>query len=281
MDLREELDASIGHGPPLPHPVERVAAGRTALRRRRTAVGVGGALAAAAMVVPAVLLAGGSPDSAADLPPAATPPGSATPAPSPTGDAEPTTVAWEGNLPVRYLDGELEIRPGVVVHEHLENPYGLEPPNRSDALDLTFKGKRTWTIVEYRKRGWNYAASEPSNGWASFGDWVADQVGAAADGWPDTLRLTDDGTVVASEGSEILQRTDDPQLGDTFAPPGTPTGAAVVRAAEDGVGYFVVWRVVDGELDVITVPPRDVVGATFEQLLNHARGQYASGEGLR
>ena len=27
-------------------------------------------------------------------------------------------------------------------------------------------------------------------------------------------------------------------------------------AAEDGVGYFVVWRVVDGELDVITTPPR-------------------------
>ncbi len=87
--------------------------------------------------------------------------------------------------------------------------------------------------------------------------------------------------MVASQGSEILQRTDDPQLGDSFAPPGTPTGAAVVRAAEDGVGYFVVWRVVDGELDVITTPPRDVIGATFEQLLTYARGQYANGEGLR
>ena len=98
---------------------------------------------------------------------------------------------------------------------------------------------------------------------------------------PATLRLTDRGTVVASPGSEVLQRTDDPRLGDSFAPPGTPTGAAVVRAAEDGVGYFVVWRVVDGELDVITTPPRDVVGATFEELLSHARGQYADGEGLR
>ena len=55
----------------------------------------------------------------------------------------------------------------------------------------------------------------------------------------------------------------------------------MVRAAEDGVGYFVVWRVIDGELDVITTPPRDVVGATFEQLLTYARGQYANGEGLR
>ncbi|MCW2791165.1 MAG: hypothetical protein JWO76_263, partial [Nocardioides sp.] len=92
---------------------------------------------------------------------------------------------------------------------------------------------------------------------------------------------TDQGTVVASAGSEILQRTDDPRLGDSFAPPGTPTGAAVVRAAEDGVGYFVVWRVIQGELEVITTPPNDVVGATFEELLTYARGKYASGEGLR
>jgi len=43
----------------------------------------------------------------------------------------------------------------------------------------------------------------------------------------------------------------------------------------------VVWRVVDGALDVITTPPDDVVGATFEELLSYARSQYASGEGLR
>ena len=55
----------------------------------------------------------------------------------------------------------------------------------------------------------------------------------------------------------------------------------MVRAGEDGVGYFVVWRVVDGRLDVITTPPRDVVGATFQELLTSARSRYASGEGLR
>jgi hypothetical protein len=43
----------------------------------------------------------------------------------------------------------------------------------------------------------------------------------------------------------------------------------------------VVWRVIDGTLDVITTPPDDTVGATFEELLSGARARYASGEGLR
>jgi hypothetical protein len=85
--------------------------------------------------------------------------------------------------------------------------------------------------------------------------------------------------VVATEGSEVLQRTDTPRLGDRFAPRGAPTGAALVRAGEDGMDYFVVWRVLDGELEVFTTPPRDVVGATWNELLSMARGRYGRGGG--
>ena len=49
--------------------------------------------------------------------------------------------------------------------------------------------------------------------------------------------------------------------------------AMAIDRGEDGM--------VDGELDVITTSPRDVVGATFQELLTSARTQYASGEGLR
>jgi hypothetical protein len=42
-----------------------------------------------------------------------------------------------------------------------------------------------------------------------------------------------------------------------------------------------VWRVIDGQLDVITTHPDDIVGATFDELLSSARARYASGEGLR
>jgi len=271
MLLREEIEQSFGAGPAHRPIEELVAKGRRRVRRRRAA-GLGAALATVAVLgATYAVTAPGSEGSGA--PPIATDPTST-----------PSGPTWEDDTPIRYVDGELQIRAGVVVHEHIENPFGYDPPKLSDALDLTYEGKRTWTLAESTRKGFGYTSSVPSNGWASFADWVADQVGTAVpgdDGWPDTLRLTNNGEVVASQGSEILQRTDDPRLGDSFAPPGTPTGAAVVLAAEDGVGYFVVWRVVDGELDVITTPPRDVIGATFQQLLTYARGQYANGEGLR
>ncbi len=47
------------------------------------------------------------------------------------------------------------------------------------------------------------------------------------------------------------------------------------------LSLFVVWRIIDGELDVITTPPRDLVGATFEEMLGSARAKYAANEGLR
>lgn len=277
--LQQELERSFGEGPAHPPVEETLRAGRRALRRRRIGAAAGALAVVAALGTGyAATTAGPEPRTTGEV---ATDP---TPAPSPPEDAPPTSEPWDKAETVRYsAAGELEVRPGVVVHEHIENPYGYEPPNRSDALDLTVEGRRIWTIVELRNGDYAYSGSVPSNGWASFADYVADQAGAASDGngWPDTLRLTDEGTVVASAGSEVLQRTDDPRLGDSFAAPGTPTGAAVVRAGEDGVGYFVVWRVVDGRLDVITTPPRDVVGATFQELLTSARSRYASGEGLR
>lgn len=275
--LRRDLDEAIGDGP-AHRPVEdRLQAGRGALRRRRAAVGLASFGVVAVLGVGFAVSAQG-PHGRADGDVAA------DPRPSPTSESEPAAPAWKGNDPVRYRDGELQIRPGVVVHEHLQNPYGYRPPGLSDALDLTWRGQRMWIIAEQTQGGSALASSVPSNGWASFSDWVADQVGLATGdggGWPDTLRLTPEGTVVASKGSEILQRSDDPRLGASFAPAGTPTGAAVVRAAEDDLAYFVVWRVLDGELDVITTPPRDVTGATFEEMLTAARAKYASGEGLR
>ena len=277
-ELHEEIDRSFGHGP-APRSVEdRIHAGHRALLRRRLASGFAAFAVVAALGGTAWALAPGDRPAATGTIIATDP----SPAPSPTESASPEP--WEPGTPVRYVDGELQIRPGVVVHERIENPYGYAPPRMSDALDLTFKGKRMWVIAEHKNSGGSLSMSAPSNGWASFADYVADQVELAVpgdSGWPDTLRLTDQGTVVASPGSEILQRSDDPALGESFAPAGTPTGAALVRAAEDGVAYFVVWRVVGGELDVLTTPPDDVTGATFQELLSYARSQYASGEGLR
>ena len=283
-ELQEQIERSFGHGPAHPPVEHRIAAGRQALVRRRVASG------AAALAVLAVIgtgwyaMAPGDPLDRGSGQIAVDPTRSPSPTPSPA-PSQPASRPWEDNLTARYADdGELEIRPGVVVHEHIENPYRWSPPKRSDALDITWRGHRMWTIVELTTTGLSYSSSTPSNGWASFADYVADQVraaGAGGNGWPETLRLTDRGTVVAAAGSEVLQRTDDPRLGASFADPGAPTGAAQVRVTAEDQAYFVVWRVIGGKLDVITTPPRDVVGATFEELLSYARGQYASGEGMR
>ncbi|WP_341928108.1 hypothetical protein [Nocardioides psychrotolerans] len=289
MNLTDELERSFGDGP-VPRPVDdHLAAGRSALRRRRGVTGVVGAAAGAVALTVVLSVTGGtSPDTSPDI--------AADPTPTPTADtsapAEPASAPWTDEMTVvRYRDGELEVRPGAVVHERIDNPYAYEAPQASAALDVTFEGRRSWVIATLRRPAgpsskveFGYSESTPSNGWASFADYVADQTDQTTggnNGWPDTLVLTGSGDVVASPGSEILQRTDDPQLGPTFAAPGEPTGAALVTAAEDGQGYFVVWRIVEGQLDVIYTPPIDVVGATFEELLSYARMQYAGGEGLR
>jgi hypothetical protein len=264
-DIRDELDRSFGDGP-APQALEvHLAAGHRALRRRRALVG-----AAAAAVV---LIAGGSYAVA-----------SSGTTPDTDGRhvaVDPSEAPWQRAEIVRYADGALEVRPGVTVHQHLRNPFGYAAPDLSDALDVTFRGRRIWLLADLVDGRPSVLESVPSNGWAGFGAWVDDQVGQTGDGWPETVRLDAEGQVVAAPGAEIVQRTDDPRLGESFAPPDATTGAAVVVVEGEAPSYFVVWRVIDGELDVITTPPRDVVGATFDELLTYARAQYASGEGLR
>lgn len=270
-DIREELDRSFGAGPALPSLESQLAAGHRALRRRRAAL----ATAAAIVVVVgggasyAVATAGGATDSGRGQ------------QQEQHVAQEPPPAPWQRGEIVRYVDGQLEVRPGVVVHQHLENPFGYAAPDLSDGLDVTWRGQRTWVLADLVDDEPSVLSSVPSNGWAGFEAWVSDQVGQTGDGWPETVRLNADGQVVAAPGARIVQRTDDPRLGASFAAPDEATGAAVVEVGGEPPSYFVVWRVVDGELDVITTPPRDIVGATFDELLTFARAQYDSGEGLR
>lgn len=283
--LQEELDQSFGDGPRLPPVVSHVAAGRRAVMRRRVASGVTGLAAAAVLATSWYAVSPGSSTRSDQLAGGAAP-SSVASASETTQDpsTEPTEAPWPRGELIRYVNGELEVRPGVIVQEHIRNPYGFEPPALSDALDITWRGQRQWLMIEKRPmpNGISTSSSTPSNGWASFADYVAEQVDAnAGSGWPDTFQLDDRGRVVPTASTRVFDRTDDPQLGPDFAPPGATTGAAVVSVAGEEGNYFVVWRVIDGTLDVITTPPGDIVGATFEELLSVARARYASGEGLR
>lgn len=281
--LQERIEGSFGDGPPLPGVDVHLAAGRRTLRRRRQAsIGAAAAVTAAAVLATAwyaIPDASTDPDRFAGNPtPAATPTSPAAPS------AAPSAARWPRGELVRYVDGLLDIRPGVVVHEHISNPYHYEQPSLSDALDISWKGKRQWLIVEKRPApyGITSSSSDPSNGWASFAAYVADQVDTSGDsGWPDTFKLDARGRVVPTALAHVVKRTDDPKLGSDFAGPGETTGAALVSVVGEQGTYFVVWRVIEGDLDVITTPPTFTAGATFAELLTRARAQYASGEGLR
>lgn len=280
--LQEKIDRSFGDGPPLPPVGIHVAAGQRALGRRRLASGAAGLAAAAVLATGWYAVTPGSPTApdrlAGDPTPSATasasePPREPTPAP---GESP-----WRGEL-IRYVDGKLEVRPGVVVHDRIRNPYDYEPPGLSDALDVTWRGQRRWLLIEKRSQVSTSTSSSasPSNGWASFADYVSDQA-AIDNNSPTTFELDERGQVVPTAGTRVIDRTDDPQLGPDFAAPEDATGAAVVSVAGEQGNYFVVWRVVDGALDVITTPPTFTANATFEELLSESRARYASGEGLR
>jgi hypothetical protein len=282
--LQAELDRSFGDGPPLPPVDSLVVAGRRALLRRRVATAVAGLAGAAVLATSWYAVTPSTPTGSDRL--AGNLTSSATPsAAEATGGLSTRRHAapWPRGELIRYVHGELEVRPGVLVHEHIRNPYGFAPPALSDALDITWRGQRQWLMIEKRPmpRGSSLSSSTPSTGWSSFADYVADQVDANGRSGPGTFELDDRGQVVPTAGTRVFNRTDDPQLGPAFAPPGAPTGAAVVSVAGEEGNFFVVWRVIDGTLDVITTPPDDIVGATFDELLSGARARYASGEGLQ
>jgi len=113
--MQEELDRSFGDGPPLPPVGIHIVAGRRARRRRRVANGAAGLAAAAVLVTSWYAVSPSSPTAsdrlAGDPTPSAAPSAvEATEDPS----MDPAGTPWPRAELIRYVDGELEVRPGVI-----------------------------------------------------------------------------------------------------------------------------------------------------------------------
>ena len=182
MDLQEQLDRAIGHGPPLPAPEERLLAGRIAARRRRSRMVAGSVLGAVAVALPVALslsLAGTS-----DSQPAPAGPSTVSDATPGDDDANGTSdgvalPATEG-LNVVVVDGvpELSGHPsnmsiGPVVRES-ETAFGLQ---------VRLHGKRSFVLMRWSEQaGWHVqrtVKAEPGedlvtwlrgNGWLPTGE---------------------------------------------------------------------------------------------------------------
>lgn len=283
--LQRELEEAIGRGPALPVPEERLAAGRRALRRRRAGVAALAAAAVVAVVVPVAAIAGGAVTSGVEPAPLSPPSSPSVPAGTtgPSHDPTPSRPPqpWRGDY-VRYTsDGELEIRPGVEVLDRVDDYLAGTRWVRSVALEIRFRGEVSWVDASQMRNGEASSGwSEPSDGWAGFRAWVADQAAAngaggagGGGGFPGLVEARGDGTFGELPGTTVLAQRADPELPESFAPASETTGAAYVE--RDGTRYLVLAR--PGDLVVVPAAGR---GSSLDELLDWARGRYASGEGL-
>jgi len=140
IDWQRELDASFGSGDDVPVG-HYVAAGHTAVRRRRSRAVVVG-LAAAAVVAGVVwgTAPGGSPRGT-DAPVATDPSG--------TSQVSDGSLPWGADeAPARFGGKGVEIRDGAVVHERREDLYPGKDTD-SVALDVSFGDERWWVALEW------------------------------------------------------------------------------------------------------------------------------------
>ena len=302
VDWQQELDSSFGSGHDLP-PGHYVAAGRTAVRRRRVAGAV--ALAASVAVVGGAMWAASPDPSVRGDAPVATR-GAApdrqdeqdekavdrsTPRSAPSMSVEEEFI---GNPAVLEPGGVLKMSPlaGRVLEKRL-NPMGYRPKQGySMALRVMYEGEERYSFMSLTRDGTSLSTTTHA-ATGDFPGWVAgvaetertldEMNGVRGSGGADAadastwLELGPRGTPVPTRpGVVATEVRADVDLGAGFAPPGATTG--VMRLVVDGTSRVAAYRVIDGQLDVISGPGR------FESLsafITWARGQYASGEGMR
>ena len=301
VDWQHELDSSFGTGHDLP-PGHYVAAGRTAVRRRRRAT---------ALVLAASLLVAGS-AAWATAPDPSTRGGTqiATQGPTPDRDgqrrerrdvtppkSQPTMTVEEeflGEPATIDVDGTLKLSPLTdEVLQRVPNPMGYGPAEgRSFGLRVIYQGLETYALIAGSADGTS-TSMHSNSATGDFPGWLADKVSlqrgldvangdTSSDlGILDTpgewLTVGPEGGIVSASPfvavTEVRDRVD---LGAGFAQDTDRTGVARLQVA--GEQELVAWRVIAGGLDVVRGPGRF---DSLDAFVTWARGQYASGEGMR
>jgi hypothetical protein len=277
LDLREAFDRGFGLEPAHRPVSDRVEAGHRAVRRRRLAGTVLTVAVATVVGVGAVALlgqgSGGAPQFADD----------ATSRPSATPTAEP----WGRDELVRYTNsGEIEIRDGVTVLQRIESPMPQDVAQSSVALALEHDGRESWHLLQWEGAGGSSsgASFHPGGAFATLESWVADLVLLNTDPekWEDQaahVTFADDGSLVSSQGVQILEQRHPIELKNFTEKPSDRTAAALLQGP-DGTKFYVLVRDLYGEIDVETWAYASG-GADLDAFLAVARAAFESGEGGR
>jgi hypothetical protein len=165
-------------------------------------------------------------------------------------------VTWHG--------GELDPAPGVEVVERVEDPV---PGDESLGLVLRSEGQTTWMLLSQGGAAASWLL-ESESGWATFDQWLADQV-AVQTGSPGVrlVRLADDGTVTATAPSvEVLAQRADPDLAGYGTDGDRPSAVALLDWA--GERWFVLAVGFPDQVAVTTVAASKAPGVeTLDQFI--------------
>ncbi len=167
MDIREQLDQAIGHGPPLPPPEQRLAAGRTAVRHRHIRMAAGAAAVLGAAVLPIATMHGSLTSVPAVVGTSSTSPTRSADASQPI-DGRTTGEAGGPTLEVVVVDGVPQLAdhpPGLTIGPVVrsgESAFGLE---------TRVEGERSFVLLLQGAAGWQVnqlVTAEPGDDLASW-----------------------------------------------------------------------------------------------------------------
>ncbi|GAB3264998.1 hypothetical protein [Nocardioides dilutus] len=298
-DLALLLDESFGDGPPLPAPADRLAAGRTALRRRRR-VGVAGSAAAVAVILGGVAVlgpGGNGPETAEPLAPGPTTSSSEGTIDEAQLEVSLDRLAALAQVRARHLqtqqlvskqfpaaldqDGTLVVKDGWEVTQQVPDPVGLTPPEASLGVVVT-DGRRTrWMLLtlELVKGTMSAGASadDPGKGYSRFEDWLASMVAISGGAEPDALVVVGAGDQVAAGPGSTLVDVQEIDVIEGYTSPGD----RIAEVRRDGRTWFVVIRGHGLDAETIPVDAEVLPDATLDALLTYLAQQADSGEGVR
>lgn len=292
MDIKDELDASFGDGPPLRPVTDAITAGRAALRRRR--LGAGAATLAVVVVMggTAYAAAGGRQQSSRDADRAVATQG-AEPVDEfldevPVGLDRPDCDLAPENCTDVVVDfdpqGRLLRAEGVRITRLELDPVLRGETQRSAAVEAVHEGTTLWLFVQWLRGGGSsfaetaeQARDHEGRRFTDFDAWLA--AGKAPGGWggitsepedPDSFAAIQwwdppTGRLVVPESVEVLQRVENP-LGHT-----APHDSAGLVVRHRGTVY---WLLTDQQLTdgdggsgASWVEAGDAVHADFESWL--------------
>lgn len=254
MDLKETFDRALDGGP-AHRPIEdRLAVGRRATRRRRTAMG-------ASVLATAVVLGGIGwalqPDTAVKT--------EGSVATSPTVATEdPPPVALMPRYQLEFETGRLKTSDGLEIQQTIDDVM-KRPGLKSSASIATYEGKTWWLMAGARIGHSGWATSYPAIPNRTFEQWVHEQAILNTDhlltdsgffdpGW---VTLAVDGVLTPHNGAVILEQTA-PARRDQASDRG-PSAAATIDV--DGAIICVVARnYASGALETLFVPESEHQG---------------------